>query len=531
MKYDLRTLEGRLALIKDIESNENRLRKAKSLREYEIFNKRQKQFVIEHLRASYDWETVKEMPIIYSINLCNRIVKEQASIYTEEPTREFSNLNDDQKKQIQELYEEIDINTRLRSMNQYFKLQDQAHINFTVRKGKIKPRVLLPHQLDVIPSAEDSEIAEGYVISNFDKSEYLTDEAITATGYVGKTQSRGQTAAAIRKANTAKRFAVWTADLNFIMNGNGTVLSKKMDNPIAPIMPFVEATADKDFCYWVTSGSDVADFSIQFNAMYSDLQNVVKMQGWGQAVFVGTENQIPQKFVIGMNQVIRLPIDPSSEHVPDFKYVSASPDLQGSLQILITALSTFLSAAGVDPGSITTDGSSQDYASAIDRLLAKISEFEASKEDFSTFRTVEAKSYEIIKKMINTWGDTDYLETELSSLPDDSKCSVVYAEPQSLTTKKEDLELMEMRQKMGLTSRIRSYMEYYGVDRETAEAELKLIDEENAADKARNVTETAPTNSNQLPPPENPDGGEKDPEETDSLEGDEDGGPTGNNDQ
>ena len=172
MKYDLSTLEGRLQMIKDLESEENRQRKARSLREYEIFQKRQKQFVIEYLMGSYAPETVKEIPIIHSINLCNRIVKEQASLYADEPVREFQGVNNSQKEMILKLYEELNMDAKLRSMNEYFKLQDQAHIGFTVKNKKLKARILLPHHLDVIPNEEDPEVADGYVISNFDKWPY-----------------------------------------------------------------------------------------------------------------------------------------------------------------------------------------------------------------------------------------------------------------------------------------------------------------------------------------------------------------------
>lgn len=485
MRFDLSTQQGRKKLVDHIESQENKNRKARSLRQWEIFNKNQRQYVLEYLRGNYSEKSVKEIPVISSINLCNRIVKEEASIYSNEPSREFMNLgkNDEAaeelKKKILKLYKDTSVNSKMKSLNRYFKLQNQCHLNWTIRNKKLKARILVGHHLDVIPTVEDPEVGEIYVISSFDKSQYLVNDKSTATGYAPRSEATQSEVVKSNENDEHKVYIVWTAADNFVMDRNGNYKSDgDHKNPIAPVVPFVEVSNEKDFEYWIRATSDSAEFSIQFNGMMSDLQNVVKMQGYGQAVFTGPPEAMPEEFVIGMNSVIRLPVDPSAINQPKFEFVSASPDIVGSLQVLTTALYTFLSSAGIDVSTVVMDGSAQGYASGLERLLAMIQEFEASKDDFDTFEKAEAESFAIIKAYVNAYGGTDKLEVDIADIPEDANMSVTFSEPQAIKTDKEELENMATRKSMGLTSRVRQYMEYYKVSEEEAVKQLKLIDEE-----------------------------------------------------
>ena len=497
MAYDLVQPESRLALIKFIESPENKARKAQSFREYEIFNERQRQYVVEYLRGQFSQDTVREMPIIDAIHLCTRIVKEKASLYGTEPTREFMGVTDELKAQIEKLFKNIKLNKKMQSLNRYFKLQRQAHLNWTIINGELRPRVLLKHHLDVIPQDNDPESGMIYVISSFDKSEVVVEENQTPTGVRGRGSRNQDVKARIKRLD--QRYHVWTQEYNFTMNGNGEIIPDAdgeyhVENPISPLVPFIEVTDEKDFEYWIPKGSAAADFSVQFNGMASDLQNVVKMQGWGQAVFVGPENSIPKHFVIGMNSVIRLPTDPTTKVNPEFKYVSASPDIDGSLKTLVFALSAFLSSEGLDPATINTSGSAQGYTSALDRLLAMIQEFEASKDDMDIFQAAELKSFEIVKAFINVYGGTEILNSEVKAIPETASMSIIFSEPTMIKSEKEQLDITKQRREMGLQSRVSAYMETWGVDEPTALKEIAKIDGEKAAPPA----DGAPADENDL---------------------------------
>ena len=89
MSYDLTNKSGRVNLIKDINDNDNKSRKAESLRQQEIYHDRLHQYVTENLEGNFDKKTVAEMSVISSINIVKRIVKEESSIYRESANREL----------------------------------------------------------------------------------------------------------------------------------------------------------------------------------------------------------------------------------------------------------------------------------------------------------------------------------------------------------------------------------------------------------------------------------------------------------
>ena len=103
---NLLLLEDRLKLIKHIESSENKDRKQESFRQTQIFQDRLYQYVREALLREFSKQTVDEIPIIASINLARRIIKQEASIYRTAPNREFTELSDDQSEVVKNIKEE-----------------------------------------------------------------------------------------------------------------------------------------------------------------------------------------------------------------------------------------------------------------------------------------------------------------------------------------------------------------------------------------------------------------------------------------
>jgi hypothetical protein len=475
MAIDLLNRDDRYRILKDIESDENKARKAESLKQYEIFSDRQHKYVVEYLESQFSKKTVREMPIISSINLARRCVTAEASIYRTSPERTFHDTaSDDQAQALLDLYSDNGFDDRFSQANRYFKLaSNQAHIQWVLKDGAIKPRVLLGHHLDVIPNEDDPEMGDVYIISAFNKQEYLNHSDGVNQSIADKDDYK----------KALQRFIVWSKDYNFIMNGKAEILSEEIENPIG-IVPIVDISGAKDFEYWVRQGQSVTDFSVQFNAMISDVANVVRMQGWGQAVVSGDKSLLPESFVIGMNKIIHLPIDANNPTNPDFKYVTPNADIQGSLDFLKTNLSMFLSSRGIDPDTISFDGAGKTFSSGIERMLSMIQKFEASKADMDLFEKAEHQSFDIIRAYQNTYYRTDLLtdKNSIGEIPAAAYLNVHYAEPQMLKTEAEELDLIAKRIASGMTSQIQEYMSYHGVDETEA---VKKLAEINAEKQAR----------------------------------------------
>lgn len=514
---DLLDVGVRRALIQEIEAPENRQRKSVSLKQYEIFNDRIHQYVLEHLRGQFSENTVKEMPIISALNIARRIVKQEASIYREEPKRRFENVPDDVADKIVTAYDDEGWNDKFGTANEYFKLQQQCHLQWTLKNGKLKPRILLGHQIDAIPDPEDPENALGYIISIFDKTLYLNDTRTTPTGYISPSHAIGVDGFNKMIADRNdwkeknKRYVVWTKDLNFIMDSKGVIVSEDTKNELG-LIPIIDISSSKDFEYWVRQSEALSEFTIQFNAAFSDVANVVRLQGWGQAVFSGPANMMPETLQVGPNHVIRLPIDPNNPVPASFQYVTPNADIAGSLDYMKMLLSTFLSSRGIDPKAVSMDSSGESFSSGLERLLSMISKFEASRDDIDIFRRVESESFEIIKAFEAVYGGTEFYP-EPFGLTEDAVLLVEFKEPEMIQSEKEELDLIQQKIEMGMISKLRAYMEVNDVSEETALKELDEIENEGKSSEPQPPPMMMP---GQVPPNQNqPQSQPEEPEQPD----------------
>jgi hypothetical protein len=83
----------RKRIIDQINSSENKARKLREQRKFDIYRKRQAPYVLERLQDEFDVKTVRDMRKVLSINPCKRIVDEQASLYVDEPERHWTDAS------------------------------------------------------------------------------------------------------------------------------------------------------------------------------------------------------------------------------------------------------------------------------------------------------------------------------------------------------------------------------------------------------------------------------------------------------
>ena len=487
----------RQALAKSLDSSENKQRKALSLKQAEIYSDRLFQYVKEELLRHFDRATVNEMPIVSFVNFPRRIVQQEASIYRDDPKRTFSDLNDDQQLLMEQLYEDCQINSKLKMANQKYKLQDQTHILVYPENGKLSVKVLYQHQIDAIPDPNNPEVAEAYVISSFDKQKYLSYEfAKSATGESGIStigNSLGDSASTplaskedYKKASTF--FTYWSKDHNFVFNGHGDVVDpntrepilnpteEDMASPIPGVMPIIDVSQNKDFEYFVRSGLAVTDFGVQYNAAMSDTWHIARLQGYSVAVLKAPDGTMPENLKMGPNLILNLKTDPNnglSAGDIDFQFASPSPDIPATLQLLETMLMNFVSSRGLDPKEIAQSGT-RSFSSALERMLAMIDEFEASRDDFKVFMEVERHLYKIIKHWLTN--AQDQLEDYQIAIPEDSYLSVKFEQPEMLQTGEEKISYWNKRIENGTATRVDAIMDIDGLTKEQAEEKVMEID-------------------------------------------------------
>jgi hypothetical protein len=505
------SLEYRKSIIAEIKSQENKDRKAKSLQEYEIYNGNINQYVEAYLTQQLSAKTVKKMPIISSIDICKRIVDQEASVYKSEPKREFVDIQEADKEALELVYEDAMADLKLMKSNRYYKLQAQSLIQVLPKEGKLDFRILMPHHYDVVPDPEDPEKAQAIIISAFDKEVYsegtrYNNNSNFVTG--NSSDNMNQTLADKEDYKASlERYAVWTLEYNFIMNGNGVITSgPDITNPIG-VMPFVEAVADKDFTYFVDRGSQLANFAVQYNAALSDLANIVRLQAYSQAVMIGAKESMPEEITVGPTTVIKMTVDTNNPTPTDFKFVSPSPDLGGSIQFIEVLISNFLSSRGLSPATVSGKAEGDRFTSGVDRFLSMIDRFEATKQDYSIYKSIEQKLFNVIKAWLLRYTNTQFLDKKywVSQSVDNSYLNITFQKPDEAQSQKEKLDIIQQKLELGLMDDVSAVMQLDGLSELEAQDKLKKIKDrsnelaENDVEDQQLETNTVGSESNNRP--------------------------------
>lgn len=487
MPIDIQNQGFRKNIIDEILNNENRERKEDSKIRFEVYKDRQERFLRELLAKEFGKEALDQLRIISSINIQKRIVNEQASIYKNDPERTFMTdgvePTEAETKQIENLYKFSKANLRLKRSNRAFKLHNQCALQVWPHNGIIDIRILRPHQYDVIPSSESPEMPQVYILNVMDDTQLPLHPDQDNTN-----QKIGDRDDAEKRARM--RFVWWSAELNFMTDGNGKLLSFDVDtdgnavpvmrpNPLG-VLPFIDIHDEKDFEFWVRKGSAATGFGLTLSTILTDISSINKMQGWGQCVITG-EN-IPENLRVGYDRIIRLITEPGGT-APTFEFVSADVDLNAALSMVDMLVNLFLSAEGLDPKIISGKGEASNFSSALERFLAEISKFSATKDDFDLFETVETKLFKFFIAWSNILQNTDALIPDLQGGQIDPRMevNVEFAEPDMLDTDADKLKNADTRMKMKMLSRVEAIAEDRDITEDEALEVIKKIDEQNAA--------------------------------------------------
>ena len=489
MPHNVLDLGFRKRIIEEIESDENKRRKAEHQKRSDVYKKKQRKYVLDMLVKEFSASTVEDMRTCTSINLVKRIVNEQASIYKTEPKRELAGISEQQKAQLDALYSLCGVNKKLKSLNQKYKLHDQAFLQVIPKLGSIKLRTLAPHQIDVVPSQEDPEHGEIFIVSGYDKANIVAEmddlEDIQGQGYGSKNQQQSD---GVNEAiadqddwkQKSKLYAWWTDEYNFLTNSSGEILPGQptIENPIK-MLPFIEASGEKDQEFWCDGGSGVVEFNLDFGVVLSDTCNTNRLQSYAQAVI--SAEKLPENITVGPNNILLLQLDPTRpEMKPTFEFVSPNPNMDASLDLQDRLVSYFLTSEGIDPKTISGKAEGEKYTSGLERLLAMIERFEASHDDYDLFRGVEAKLYKLLSAWSNAMQGTDAIDPALNGgeLPVDAQMSTQFCKPELIKTATEAEDSVIKRMEAGLISKKEAIMELRGVDEERALEIINELDEQ-----------------------------------------------------
>lgn len=488
---DLKNEEYRKSVLDEILGPENLERKAESFRRSEIYNLRAAPYIEQRLKKEFP-KSSSSMRKVLSINPAKRIIDKQASVYSREPERSVIvesdvALSDEQEAFIEETYSEGKYNSAMLLANRVRKFQHQCAIQVIPFRGVISPRIYQPHQYDVIPMEDDPETAFAYITSAYDKSKALSGgdgvNQRIADANDGKTDD----------ARARMRFVWWSNEFNFLTDGNGVITSgEEVLNPVGDHC-FIDSAEQKENEFFVRRGAAVADFVIDLAIVLSDTANINRLQGFAQMVLIS--DQPASDFETGPENAIRLPLAKDGEGQPDVKFVSPNPNLDASISLITNLISLFLTSYGEDARTVNTQGNSTEYKSGLDRFLAQMEQFDASRSDYDHFRWVESEIFRLIALWANHFAgssNSPLKKVEAVALPADAYMQVNFQEPQLFTTEKDQQEALFELMAKGLRSAVQVLMEIDGLDQEGAIAKLAEIKKHNQLASAQMETNPKP---------------------------------------
>jgi len=485
------------AIIDEIESDDNKRRKAEHQKRQHVFNDHLRPYVLSMLGKEFSPQTVSEMRTCTSLNLSKRIVQEMASIYRRSPERTYAEATEIQFEGIEAIYTAAKANVKLKRSNEKYKLHDQCAIQVIPKDGEICVKLLAPHQYDVIPDPMDPERPLAYIISVYDKTnldnETTSVKDIQGNHYGSKNESNSYGAnKKIADKNDYKqsmnRYIVWTNELNLVIDSSGNILESN-PNPIG-MLPFIDVSGEKDFEFWLRRGSGVTEFTLDFAVVMSDVVNTNRLQSYAQPVIVA--EKIPESVTVGPQHILFLPIDATRPEVkPSFDFASPNPDLNASLSLVDRLISLFLTSQGIDPKTIASSGEGNKFTSGLERLLSMIEKFEASQDDIELFRDVEQRLYLLFRSWYQVIAGTDMLDQRLNfgAWPDTIIQTVKFSGPEMVRTEADREESVARRLEAGMLSRVEAIMELREVDRDKAVEILLEIDKETFIDQAPSIVD------------------------------------------
>ena len=468
MEEKLLQLDYRQKVLQQITATENNERMSRSLEACEVYQGTIFPYVQTNLARTYGTDA-HECPVVSSINVAEKTVNSLASIYTDEPKREFTGTTDKQKEALELVYDDMSIDAKMQNSNRYFKLQKQNHLIVEPKKGKLALRSLKQHQINAIVG-NDPEDAMAYIVSAYNKSDSaarkdlgngVNEDIADVDDY--KLQNQ--------------RHVWWSPSYHFVTDGHGVILGEEIDNPIAPIMPIVDVSEEKDFTYFLDFMNNITDFCVQFNEMLSNNANVVKMQGFAQAYLKAPEDLMPSSVTIGPTKLLKLITNPNLEGDVEFGFANTGADLAEIRESVESLLSMFLSSMGVDPTAVSGKAQTRTFSSGVAHLLAMIEDFRASKGDFSKYKTAEKSLFKVITAWMNVLKDTDQLDDKYKTeiFTEDSELVITFKAPEMIQTEAERLDVIERKMDLELIDKEGAVMELDGLTKEQAKEKLSGV--------------------------------------------------------
>jgi hypothetical protein len=510
---DLLKSDVRKKIIDEINSTENINRKEKFYKFYQCYKDNTKEYVLRHIRAQFDQDTVNEMAYaITNLGFTRKAVDKLARVYNYGVEREVyvdDKLDEEATEALTKITKECDVNRVFKKTNRWLK-RDKNTVQFIAprkvsfdandEKYTIKPTVLPAYLYDVVELDDNRELAGCYILSDFSprhsKNMYYTtgDASIRIrqpdeNGNYPYSDGNDNLIADSAKdqENFSKgNYVFWSDKYHFTCNEKGIIVDEDGMpttevglNPIG-VKPFVNYAEDQDNSFWAQGGDDLVDGSVSINAMITNIIHIAITQGYGQVVMTGPK--LPRAIKLGPNKIVLLEQANTDEPKPEFKFESANPPLDELRQLVEFYVALLLTTNNLSTSGVsTTLNGGGTFPSGIAMMIDKAESMEDIEDQRQIFVDNEPTFWKIFAKWLEVLKSSKELVDDLAdiTLPVDFDVQVKYGQPTTIISESEKLDIMKKKKDLGLLSKLDMLrMEYPDLTDEQLLKKLQEITEE-----------------------------------------------------
>lgn len=482
----------RRLVIKEINGEENMMRKEQSFRRHDIFNDGTKKYVLKLLEKELSKETMEQMKYrAADISILRKVIDKKSIVYREGVDRIVE--NETTRQQVDSLTDILNINTAMKKVNKYVELDKNCSVYVTLyadhltQTKKIKLGVLPAYLYDVIEDLENPEIGRVYILSSMKKDK--------PTNYAGPNQSgvrsqvqhgksfregdgHNQIIADSPMDGGGEEYIWWSDTFHFTTNAKGEFVDGKQEedllNPIG-VLPFINFAKDKNGSFWAQGGEDLVNGAILVNQMLSDLYYIAKLQGQGLFYLIGPN--VPEQLKVGPGDAILLKTK-EGDATTQVGFASSNPPIESHMKMIEQYVALLLSTNNLEPGTINGELSAVSSASGIQDMIRRSELMDDIEDQRELYRDSEPLLFQIIAKWHNLLLERGVLHKKLAKLgriDEEMELILQFLGAKNFLSDMDKLNIIEKRKQLGLDSEIDSLIRD-NPDLDRKEAELRLLE-------------------------------------------------------
>lgn len=446
-----------------VRSDQNTVRIADDTDRYTVYNGKLRDLIQRAINKEFKKnETVEQLVNrIIPINIVQKIVDKLATLYLQPPRRQPMDKNPSDQELIDQLSIPLQINRQGKVANRYLKLH--KHLLWEpYLDGDGVPRLrTLPSQ-DYTPIATDplSPDKPGIIVKSL-----------------------------IRHSEQSKRrFAVWTDENFWVIDGNGNIdfeQMKELGNPegVNPFgkLPFV-FIADSDGQELIPiSDDDLISMQVVISILLTDLAFASKYQLWSIIVIKGAQQNA--SITWNPNSLVKLP------QGVDIEAIKPQLDTDQALSFIETLVGMLLTTKNLSVGDITGSITGVNPQSGVAALIDRAETTEDRLDQEQFFIQGERDLWKLIAHtMMPVWVQSKKISPEyVGKFSENFRLSITFADPKPIVSDDQmvDLEIKKLENK--LTTRMNA-LRTINPDMDMEEIEILEADiREEAAQAVRTV--------------------------------------------